>query len=64
MNDNYLQIVISKYEEAENLLAECAKQFRFYEASHQAKCTPEGYEKAAVNRAIAQKIEEFIRAGL
>lgn len=46
---------------AESLLIECAKQFRLYEANHRAK---NAYEKAETNKAMAEKIERFIREGL
>lgn len=46
--------------DARALLDKAAKQFRFYEEQHMAKKTPEAYEKAKVNGALAHEIECYL----
>jgi Lar family restriction alleviation protein len=46
------------------LLADAAKQFRFYEEAHRAKGTPEAYEKSKINGEFAHRIECFLDSGV
>lgn len=45
-----------------NALAEAAEQFRFYQAQHEAKGTPEADAKAEVNRSMAERYEALVVA--
>ena len=46
--------------EAVVLLLQCATLFRHYEALHLAKGTADGNEKAARNKAIADRVMQFL----
>lgn len=48
-------------DEAKELLRGCVNQFRSYEKLHHAKGTPEAEEKALINGAIADTLDEFLR---
>lgn len=43
------------------MLEKAGKQFRYYQAQHQAKNTADGIAKAQVNSALAEEIEGLVR---
>jgi len=47
-------------QEAITLIIMCEEQFRFYEANHRAKNTPEALEKAEVNKQLADKLKAWL----
>lgn len=50
----------SRLATATELLADCGRQFRFYENSHWGKATIDGDKKAVVNQGFADRITNFL----